>query len=331
MVMAIDRDELKSLYLDTEKEFPILQEPPNKKIGDYDQHYRVLINLVAEVRERSLQEELTSDKYFDRVSTAIGLVRTLHGGISPRKPDSMFKCENEQYLWHHRSNEKILDFEGTHKGDMKEVDINEVHEAAFMYLSNPWLQHDPIDYFIIDSLLYFGTIGTREQIRSGFYRGKIDFVYSLASGEMRKVEIYKARLALLAFGLRYILPFAILGGLYVTDHKTALSIVGSIYAIYLFMRGITFPLRVYEEYYIKNNFDLEMESIFKSMQIAYRYWAPPIINLKIFRRTLDKLISEHVAFIDPVIFTLLGRLEEIHGETFIPFAKWESWCFKLSQ
>jgi hypothetical protein len=112
--------------------------------------------------------------------------------------------------------------------------------------------------------------------------------------------------------------------LYMTDHKTALSISGAIYAVYLFIRGITFPLRVYHEYYINNNFLLPMNNIFGLVQTAYRYWGPPIINLKIFRRSLDRLANEKGVFVDPVIYTLLKRLEEIHGETFIPFAKWDS-------
>jgi hypothetical protein len=119
--------------------------------------------------------------------------------------------------------------------------------------------------------------------------------------------------------------------LYMTDHKTALSISGAIYAVYLFIRGITFPLRVYHEYYINNNYLLPINTIFGLVQTAYRYWGPPIINLKIFRSSLDKLTNEKGVFVDPVIFTLLKRLEEIHGETFIPFAKWDSWAAKLSQ
>ena len=119
--------------------------------------------------------------------------------------------------------------------------------------------------------------------------------------------------------LRYIIPVAIIYGLYRIYSEDAAMIGAGVYLAYLILRLILWPKRYRIRRAREKAVDEHTERL-KTMIYAYQYCAPPVISISTLRRYLDKAIEAGAIF-EGALFSIIDRVEKTRGEAFLPFAK----------
>ena len=219
-------------------------------------------------------------------------------------------------VWYHKSPGQIS---GTVKMDTDpKIDGNKLLNVAATYVANPWLQHDQIDWIFIDSLIFIAISEYRESILTGQVTEKTNWPYIFAGGHIDKCALLQLKMALGVFALRYIIPPAIIAIMYFYfRYINAAIIIGGVYAIYLLLHTVTWPLR-----HLKRNAEekimKEHTERLKKMTFVYEYCRPPIISLSTLRVYLNKAVESGALF-PGALFAILIRMEKTRGEAFMPF------------
>jgi len=211
-----------------------------------DQYYKIQIDLLNTIKRRSLEEKLDPSEYETRLYKAFDVLSDLKSSLSQgywEKTDPPHWSQDEQLIWFHRPAGQIL---WKNKETEPIIDGNSLSQVAADYLANPWMQISQIDWILLDSLLYAELAGNREDVYSGKAIGEIKLDYIWAGEDTSKQVLARAKITIIAFGLRYLLPSIIIGiFIFLRFDKTAM-IIGGVYLIYLLFRLILWPARYKE-------------------------------------------------------------------------------------
>ena len=315
VTLALDAKEtmndLKAEYSHIEEDITWPEKP--KGIGG-KQFYLLITDLSEKVRERSLAENLDPLLYGDRLYKLLDFASNLRGSLTDHW--TFFEPEEKKYeqlIWYHRDNHQLK------KDDEPKISRESLLETIVTYLTNPWLQHDRVDWIFIDSLIFAEISAYKESIFTGQALGKVNWSYAFTGGDTNKILLFQVTKALALFTLRYLLPPAILFLLYYFHRESAFLIVGAVYAVYLLVHAALWPLR-YRKRKTEQKILQEHLDRLQKMIDAYYYCKPPILSLSTLRTYLNKA-AEGRAIFDGALFSILKRVEENRGDTFMPFVK----------
>ncbi|RJG08653.1 hypothetical protein D3879_22425 [Pseudomonas cavernicola] len=318
--------DLKSDYLEIEEDLhcPELF----NRIENARKLYRIFLDLKVKARELSLSEQLSPTDYRERLSKLIKFTDNLYFAFNTYSEDSPDEKKDKQHEWSH-----VWDSRVGHQMPfiIELIDDDTVNyredllEVAAQYLANPWLQHDRIDWILIDSLIFAELAFKRGLILSGEAIRKIKWshyiFHYLFRVDVKKAFQIKLALALVYFALQYIVPPATIFVLYYLQYEVATIIAGGAYAAYLFIRAFLWSVHYRKRRLEKKTLHDHMNRL-QNIADAYYQCKPPIINLTTLRTYLNKAIEAGAVF-DGALFTVLKRVEETKGETFIPFTESE--------
>lgn len=231
--------DLKSEYHEIEEGLNWLEEPAG--IGKGDQFYQLVKKVSAKVRERSLSESLDPSLYEDRLYKLLDFISDLRSALNHYSAQTPDEKMNEQRVWYHKADYQVSGF--GKKDNEPEIYREWLLEAAAEYLANSWLQHDQIDWILIDSLIFAEISAHRESIFTGQALGKTNWAYIFTAGDIEKTYWVQFKKALGFFALRYIAPPAIIFVLYYLQYETASLIAGAVYAVYLLLHAVLWSLR----------------------------------------------------------------------------------------
>ncbi|MGH9956801.1 MAG: hypothetical protein ACREBC_06680 [Pyrinomonadaceae bacterium] len=307
--------DLKSDYREIEEGLKWPEKPNG--IGKGDQFYRLIADLKVKVRERSLSEQLDPSVYDDRLYKLLDFLSELRSALNHYSVHAPDEKQNEQRVWYHRADHQITGLRK--KDDEPEIYRESLLEAAVTYLANPWLQQDRIDWIFVDALVFAEISAYRESILTGQALGKTNWAYIVTGGDVEKIYWFQVKKALGFCALRYIAPPPIVFALYYFQYETASLIAGAVYAVYLFLHAVLWPLR-YRKRKLERKALQEHTDRLQKMINAYYYCKPPIVSLATFRTYLSKAVEAGAIF-DGALFSVLKRIEAARGEAFMPFTE----------
>lgn len=275
--------DLQSEYREIEEGLNWPEKPSS--IGRGDQFYRLVKDLRVKVRERSLSKSLDPSLYEDRLYKLLDFASDLRSALNHYSAQAPDEKKNEQRVWYHRGDHQVSGF--GKKDDEPEIYRERLLEAAAKYLANPWLQHDQIDWILIDSLIFAEISAYRESVLTGQALGKTNWAYIFTGGDIEKTCWFHLKKALGLFALRYVAPPAIIFVLYYLQYETASLIAGAGYAIYLLLHAIFWPLRYRKRKLEQKTLQEHMERLQKMVN-AYYYCKPPVVSLATLRTYLNE-------------------------------------------
>lgn len=303
----------KSNYRELEEGINWPEKP--KGMGKGNQFYQLVMDLKVKVRERSLGEKLDPSIYENRLYKLLDFVSDLRSALNYDSVHITNEKNNQQHVWCHWADYQII---GNRDNDPK-IYRELLLEAAATYLVNSWLQHDQLDWILIDSLIFAELTAYKESIFTGQALGKTNWAYIYSGGNIEKTYWFQMKKALSFLALRYIAPPAIIFVLYYLQYEIASLSIGATYAVYLLLHVILWPVHYRKRKLIEKTLQEHMDRLQKIV-IAYYYCKPPIISLATLRMYLNTAIEAGVIF-DGALFSILKRTEEIRGEAFMPFTE----------
>ncbi len=266
---------------------------------------RIHKELTKLIRERSLAETLDSLEYNRRLRDAFKIIDDLETALTGNEQER----KDEKVIWHHRRT-----YTFTTSGWNTVVDYASLLEVTASYLARPWMQHNEVEWILINSLMYAEIKGHRDVLFSGelsetrimfnIFSGRHPVIKS--GGDITKAHWKKFRIALIVSSIRYALPAVIIGALFFLDYRTAALTVSILYAIYLVLHLALWPSRYRkrkrEAKAFQDGFDLLVK-----MNDAYYLCAPPVINPVILQDQLTRATGSGGMFSGGV-FALLDRI-----------------------
>ena len=161
--------ELKSKYQEVES--GIQWPKKNQSITTGNQFNSIMEDLRNKIRERSFSDKIDSDVYEGRLNIMVGfmqdLQKSLNGPRLDKKTRELKKFnENEQYIWHHRSKPFICT-DNIRKGLEPKIDEDLLVKTIAVYILNPWLQSNEIEWILMDSLIFAAISDYEEDILKG--------------------------------------------------------------------------------------------------------------------------------------------------------------------
>jgi len=213
---------LKDEYIETIKQSSWIQKP--EEIGKSDQLYRIWASLTELIGERSLQEDLPRLLYRSRLSSAQKFLEGLRLALTDYEELKKRREENNQLIWSHRSGPSVV---GSSKDSKEFINLNVLISLAADYLACPWMQHNEIDWILLDSLVYSEGVSYRESIMTGEQLGITNWAYIIAEGDIGKSLWIRLILELWKWALRYIVPPATIATLYFLDYELSSIVVRS--------------------------------------------------------------------------------------------------------
>ncbi len=246
-------------------------------------------NLITLIKERSILENLSVKEYEWRVRKAFDLVDDIKSSLT--KSEGLFEdkakkkhwsSQKEQLIWFHMSTEVI---QGEDMENLPGIDYQSLSETASSYLSNSWMQHDYIDWILLDSLIYAEIKDFREQHLMGATYGDLNWSYAFHEGDSNKQMWTEFLLPKVIFSLRYIIPATTIAILFYFNLEKTTVIVGAIYALYLLLRLVCWPKRNSQkrEITLRKN---KSEKIYEWMGRVYVCCSTPIISPGVIRKML---------------------------------------------
>ena len=149
-------------------------------------------------------------------------------------------------------------------------------------MTNPWLQHDKIDWIFIDSLIFAELSAYKESILTGEALGKTNWAYIFSGGNIENTYWFQLMKALGFLSLRYIATPTIIFVLYYLQYEMTSIIVVSAYAIYLLLHVVLWPMRHRKRKPEQKTLQEHTERLKKIIN-TYYYCKPPIISLATLR------------------------------------------------
>jgi hypothetical protein len=303
-------ESLESYYGKAEQEITWPEEPA---LWAPKQFYWLVKDLRAQIRERSLAEKLPDVIYEQHLYDMLGFVSELRSALN----DHPFTTDDKRrgIVWKHRSSDDLL---GLNKNaGPSEIDRTSLLGAAAKYLSNPWLQNDQIDWTFIDALMYAEISAYRESIVSGRALGKINWAYTFSGGNIKKVLLLQWAKLAASVVLRYVLPVSLIAVLYFRQHENEAFIVGAVYAAYLLLRLVLWPLR-YRKRKAQERTMKEHTDRLQKMIDAYYYCNPPVVSLGTLQTYIGKAVDAGAIF-EGALFSILAKVMAAKGDVLMPF------------
>ena len=242
------------------------------------QIYNIKLNLITLIKERSLTENLSLEEYERRVKKAFDIVGSIKFSLTERKygedaEKSEHWSQSDQLIWFHMNEQGF---------QAKEKEPTVIHdfllEATSDYLANPWMQHDYIDWILLDSLIYAELTNYRKSHLMGITYGAAEWQHYWHGGDPTKYALTEYLFPKAIFILRYIIPLVISFSLFHFGLDKPASIIGVIFVLYLFYRLLSWPKRRSKRK-IKESGKDESDKILWRMEKAYTLCRFPIVSL----------------------------------------------------
>ncbi len=192
----------KDEYIEIINQCSWIHEPEG--IGKSRQLYRIWASLTELIGERSLREDLPPLLYQSRLSSAQEFLEGLRLALTDYKELEKRREENNQLIWLHSSSKESV--AGISKDSKNFVDEIGLINLIADYLARPWMQHNEIDWILLDSLVYSEMRNYYEGIISGEVLSKTNWAYVFAGRDMGKTLWIQLIFELGKWTLRYIVP-----------------------------------------------------------------------------------------------------------------------------
>lgn len=255
----------------------------------WQQVNNIKTNLITLIKERSISENLSVKEYEWRVRKAFDLVDDIKSSLTKsadlfedKAKKKHWSLQKTQLIWFHMSIEVI---QGEDMEKLPEIDYQSLKETASSYLSNSWMQHDYIDWILLDALIYAEIKDFREQHLMGATYGDLNWSYVFHGGDSNKQWWTELLLPKVIFSLRYIIPATTIAILFYFNLEKATVIVGAIYTLYLLLRLVCWPKRNSQKREITLRKD-KSEKIYEWMGRVYICCSTPIISPGVIRKML---------------------------------------------
>lgn len=222
---------------------------------------------------------------------------------------SEWREENVGTLWyvqsHHNVNTRPDNW--TH---CSPVGASRLVQATASYLEKPWLQHNFIDWAIINASLFNEFVSLNDDLKSGLLLGKINWAYLIAGEVFEKQVLWEVGLALLGFLVRWIVPPAAVIALLILDYKKAAAILGGLWAIYVLLRFVGLIVgwgeRRVQRTQVKKNTEM-----LDALIAVWLFTNSDVINPKRLREILVEADQRGVGFgVPAVVYSLVDRAIE---------------------
>jgi len=164
-------EKLEAAYNAVDAELSYLKKKPTSYRSQ--QLFRIQTELWNLIRQRSLRERLTPDKYNKRIRKALELVDNIKSSLN----DTKLGFDDEQVIWFHQPKDILA---GMQREAEPCIYGDDLERAVATYLANPWMQHNPIDWILLDSMIYRGLVDFREGVLSGTLLGEFNWKYILS-------------------------------------------------------------------------------------------------------------------------------------------------------
>jgi len=266
------------------------------------QRHQIWKTLTKLIRERSLTEKLDPEDYRMRLSHFEEFLTNLKYALSPAE------SEDYQTIWSHKS-DFIYDYK-------KLIHRSELLSAAADYLARPWMQHNEIDWILLDALIY-SEITTSHESMIRYPLGRINWAYAFAGGDIKKMIWTRLKMSWLVWIIRYLLPPAIIAALFFLGYQTATLVTAALYLGYLTVHLFLWPSRHRERKKEESGLHQASERIY-NMITVYHFCSPPVISPITLQKQLAKA-TDAGAFFDGSVFAILNRVIARDREVFLPF------------
>lgn len=299
--MAGNEDDYREIEAELDEEFSQLR-------GSGQQH-RIWSGLANLIRERSLLENLTPEQYRLRLSQAGTFLDDLRLGLSSHQGEDAETPE----IWFHRSVERVT---GAEKNSKESIDGRSLQMATAYYLARPWMQHNQIDWILLDALVYGELVACREYVLSGEAIGKVNWAYALAEGKLEKAIWMRLLMDLSIWAMRYVVPPVVIAALLLLGYQTPAIGAAGLYVVYLTGRFVFWPRR----YRRKKNRRQELkrwQDRWTQMTVAYTLCEPPVISPTILREQISKP-TEIGPLFSGAVFAVLDRIIARDRDVFLP-------------
>ena len=294
-------------YTKFERESRLLQQLEG--VEESAQLYRISIGLVGQIRKRSLQENLAPEQYLLRLAQAQRFLDDLRLALSSYQGEDAETPE----IWCHRSVERVTGAEKDSKGS---IDGHSLQMATAYYLARPWMQHNEIDWILLDALFYGELVACREYIFSGEAIGKINWAYAFAEGNPGKAIWVRLLMDLSVWAARYILPAAVIAALFLLSYQTAAIVAAGLYMVYLAGHFVFWPRRYRRKKSRRRELKLWQDR-WTQMTVAYALCEPPVISPAILREQISKP-TEIGPLFSGAVFAVLDRIIGRDRDVFLP-------------
>ena len=213
---------------------------------DWSQCRAILEDWFPRLRERTAGESDIEDAFEREVGEAVEILRELRWALSYHVKETDGSGENSEndrgVLWqqpsHHDINTQPESW--TH---VTPVSKSALSRTVAEYLKNDWLQHNLIDWAVINASLFTEIADLGEGIKSGQLFGKMNWAYILAGNVLEKRILVEAGFSIARFVLRWVLPPLTIGAFVYFDYETPAKVVGGLWGVYLLYRLLTIPAR----------------------------------------------------------------------------------------
>ena len=206
----------------------------------------------------------------------------------------------------------------THFSPMNEKWLN---RATASYLEKPWLQHNFVDWAIINASLFNQLVELSNGLRSGQLLGRLNWAYIFSGNKLVKQQLWTVGFALFGFLARWIIPPAAAIALLVLKYGTAAAILGGLWAVYVLLRFVGLIVgwgeRSAERTEVRNYTEM-----FNALIAVWLITNSNVINPTRLRELLVETDQRGVGFSVPaVVYSLVDRAIERDAAVFTHFFK----------
>jgi hypothetical protein len=146
------------------------------------------------------------------------------------------------HLWFRQPHDRLY-FRAKEWREASPVDAKRVDQVAAKYLSKPFLQHDPLDWMIVNALLFDAAARFADGVRSGSLLGRANWAYVFADGRPGRTLLWRVGLVVLALTLRWIAPPVAITWFAWHGNQVAALYVAVPWGAYLLFRLLVWPSR----------------------------------------------------------------------------------------
>ncbi len=215
-----------------------LTEEWEKYFGVMSQCSPILKDWLNRFVEKIRRGDLSIEDCRSQLDTAAKLLDSIHNSLDSNADDYHKRLSNESEmkdLWHPPRTGGLgkLIIQPENWNSPSPINLVSLDHYINVYLGHKELQHNLIDWCLVNALIFHELATYGEAIDSGELFGKIDYAHLFSGGEPSKWLSYRAGLLIAGFLLRWIIPPSIIFALFHFENNTAALYFGGAYALYL--------------------------------------------------------------------------------------------------
>ena len=264
--------------------------------------YRIL----PAVRAAAMSESISANDYRDRILVVLDVVVRMndamhvYGKYDQQRPE-YFKFWTHQQMDLIRAGDESRGFA---------IARGELIDAATRYVSHPEVQNAPVDWYLIDSLVFAELDSFADSVMTGPVTGSMNWAGVFAHHSQLKYLMYSVLFSILGFVLRYLIPPAAAAYLGTMGHEYIAIAIAAIWALYVFFRLVSLPARWKTR--------KKAHELLQLMIDAYAHLGNSVISPMRLRDALNKAAAAGVVF-DGAVFAIIDRVVERDKNAFVPF------------